>query len=109
MMAGSLLAIWLAGLELVGHVGLISVDVAATVAVAGSALLCFGCLIWWASGPRQWLRERYLVLVPVFIAAPAAVLALYDLGAPFAAVVLSAAFGFGAAIAAGLAVASRRH
>ena len=108
LVVGSLVAIWLAGVVLLGQLGVIESKTAATIVVAVSAVLCFGCLLWWASGPRQWMRDRYLVLVPMFIAAPSAALALYDLGAPFVANVFSAAFGFGAAIAGGLAVASRR-
>jgi len=105
---GSLVAIWLAGVELVGHLGLVDSKKPATIVVAGSAVLCSVCLVWWASGPRRWMRDRYMVLIPVFIVAPFAALALYDLGSPFVAILFSAAFGFGAAIAAGLAVASRR-
>jgi hypothetical protein len=105
---GSVVAIWVASIMLVGHFGMIDKRTAATAVVAISAVLCFGCLLWWASGPRQYLRDRYLVLVPVFLVAPSTALALYDLGAGFAAIAISAAFGFGAAIAAGLALASRR-
>ena len=109
MIVGSVLGIWLMGVEAVGHAGMVDTRKAATVVVVAAAVICFGCLLWWAAGPRQWLRERYLVLVPLFFAGPAAALALYDLGAGFAAVAISAAFGFGAAIALGLAVASRRR
>ena len=105
---GSLIGIWLAGVELAGHFGLIDGKKTATIVVAVSAVLCSVCLVWWAIGPRQWMRDRYLVLVPIFVVAPSAALALYDLGSPFVAIMFSAAFGFGAAIAAGLAVASRR-
>jgi len=108
LVVGSLVAIWLAGIVLLGHLGVIESKTAATIVVAVSAVLGFACLRWWATGPRQWMRDRYLVLVPMFIAAPAAALALYDLGSPFVAILFSAAFGFGAAIAGGLAVASRR-
>jgi hypothetical protein len=106
---GSVVAFWLASIVLVGHFGLIDETSAATAVVAISAVLCFACLLWWAAGPREYLRDRYLVLVPVFFAAPSTALALYDLGAGFAAVAISAAFGFGAAIAGGLALASRRR
>jgi hypothetical protein len=109
MVAGGLVAIWLAGIELVGHFGLIDERSAATAVVAIGAVLCFGCFVWWASGPREYLRDRYLVLVPVFVAAPSVALAMYDLGAGVVAAAMSAAFGFGAAIAAGFALASRRR
>jgi hypothetical protein len=105
---GSVVAIWVASIVLVGHFGLIDETSAATAVVAISTVLCFGCLFWWAAGPRQYLRDRYLVLVPIFLVAPSTALALYDLGAGPFAIAISAAFGFGAAIAAGLALASRR-
>jgi hypothetical protein len=107
-LAGSVVAVWLGGLLVAGRAGFVSRDTAATIMVGVGAVVCGGCLVWWALGPRRWLRDRYLVLVPVALAAPSVVVGLHDLGASFVAVVLSSAFGFGAAIALGLAWASRR-
>ena len=109
LLVGGVLAIWLAAVMLVARAGLVGERRAATITVAVGSVIIGGCLVWWAAGPRRWLRDRYLVLVPVFLAAPSVALALYDLGAGFAALTVSAALGFGAAIALGLAVASRRR
>jgi hypothetical protein len=106
---GALLAVWLAGVWAAGRFGFVSTRTAATVVVALATVLCVGCLGWWAAGPRQWLRERYLVLIPVFLGAPWAVLGLHDLGASTIAVMLSSALGFTAAVALGFAWASRRR
>jgi hypothetical protein len=106
--AGSVLAVWVAGILVAGHLGLVATRTAATVVVAVGGPLCVGCLWWWASGPRRWLRDRYLVLVPALLAGPSTALALYDLGASVVAVMISSALGFAAAVVLGLAWASRR-
>jgi hypothetical protein len=106
---GVLVAIWTASIWAAGRLGFISITTASRVVVGVALALCVICLGWWASGPREWLRDRYLVLVPVFLSAPWLVLGLHDLGASFLAVMLSSALGFTAAVALGLAWASRRR
>ena len=108
-LVGSALAVWAGALIVVGRLGLVSESTAASVALPCAIAICTGCLFWWASGPRRWLRDRYLVLVPVCLAAPSVGIALYDLGASTVAVMISSALGFAAAIVLGLAFAARRR
>ncbi len=108
LIGGGAIAIWLCGLLVAGKLGLLSEDTSSTIVVAAASVVCLGCLGWWAAGPRRWLRDRYLVLVPVCLAGPTAAIALYDLGASVFAVVISSALGFCIAIVAGLTWANRR-
>jgi hypothetical protein len=105
---GVVVSIWLGALWAAGRLGYISGRTAASVSVGIAAVICIGCLVWWASGPPQWRRDRYLVLVPVFLAAPWAVVGLHDLGASAVAVMLSSALGFTGAAVLGFAWSSRR-
>src|SRR5919201_206211 len=79
------------------------------VAVGAAALVVAACLAAWVSGPRELRRDRYIVFVPVCVIALPALLALADLGAGLVVLTLSAAVGFGAAIALGLATGGRRR
>jgi hypothetical protein len=79
-------------------------------AVIGIALIAgFGCFVWWTAGPPALRRERLVVLAPLFLAAVPGLVALHDLGGGLAAVMASSVVGFGAAIALGMAYASRRR
>jgi len=60
-------------------------------------------------GPRELRGARHIVLVPTSLVAGPVLIGLQQIGAGAAAVVVSSAFGFGAAIAAGLAWNARRR
>ncbi|HET6848656.1 MAG TPA: hypothetical protein VFH74_07345 [Gaiellales bacterium] len=109
VLVGVPVAVWLGAIWAAGRLGYISSKTSATVSVLIGTVLCVACIGWWAAGPKQWRRDRYMVLVPVCLGAPWALLGLYDLGASVVAVILSSAFGFLGAVALGLAVASRRR
>jgi hypothetical protein len=106
---GSVLALAALGLIALGSAGVVSARTAAAWAVVIGMLVGVGSVGWWLSGPRELRRERYMVLTPASLAALPVLAGLHRLGAGLGAVVLSAAFGFGAAIALGLAYAQRRH
>ncbi len=65
-------------------------------------------LAWWMAGPSQLRKARYMVLAPVSLCAGPVLIGFAVIGAGPFAIVISSAFGFGAAIAGGLALASRR-
>jgi hypothetical protein len=54
------------------------------------------------------MRDRYFVLVPMFLSAGPAIYALHDLGAGLIAVALSSAAGFFGAAVLGMALSRRR-
>jgi hypothetical protein len=89
--------------------GVVDKQWAAKLAVLVGALVGGGCVAWWLTGPRELRGARYIVLVPTSLVAGPVLIGLQQIGAGAAAVVLSSAFGFGAAIAAGLAWTSRRR
>lgn len=91
----------------VGRFAQLGRDGSTAVVVIG-AVVGIGSFAAWLAGPRVLRKERYLVLVPLFLVAPAGLLALHDLGSGLVVVFLSSAVGFGAAIAAGFAFAARR-
>jgi hypothetical protein len=64
--------------------------------------------VWWASGPRAYLRDRIIVLTPVFLIAGPGLVGVNDLGGGVAVAILSGAVGFTAAAVAGLAWSSRK-
>jgi hypothetical protein len=71
-------------------------------------IVAVGCVAWWAGGPRIYLRDRVIVLTPVFLIAGPGLIGVNDLGGGTAVGVLSGALGFTAAAALGLAWSSRR-
>jgi len=93
----------------IGRLGLVSETGAATFAVAVAALVGAACFFQFGSGPRSLWRDRLLVIAPVFLAAPPAIVGLHDLGAGAVVAMLSGAAGFGAAVILGSAVAARRR
>jgi hypothetical protein len=92
----------LSGLGVLGDRG------AATAIIVISMIAAFVCFVWWLGGPRQLRRDRTLVLAPIFIIALPALISLDRLGGGLAVVLVSSLVGFSAAVAAGLALASRR-
>lgn len=93
----------------VGRLGLVSETAAATFAVAVTALIGVACFFQFGSGPRELWRDRLIVIAPVFLAAPPAIVALHDLGGGPIVAILSGAAGMAAAVLLGVAVASRRR
>jgi hypothetical protein len=93
---------------LAGRIDLLGDRVAASIVTGGAALVGFTSVVWFLAGPRDLRRERTLVLAPVFVAAVPALFSLRDLGGGVLVVMMSSLVGFSAAIAAGLAFASRR-
>jgi hypothetical protein len=106
---GSAVAVATVAVLVASRVDLLSKLTADRVAVAAAALVVAASLAAWVSGPRELRRDRYIVFVPVCVIALPALLALADLGAGLVVLTLSAAVGFGAAIALGLAAGARRR
>jgi hypothetical protein len=94
---------------LIGRVGVMSTTHACSVVVVISALVVPGCLGWWLIGPPALRSQRYLVVTPLPLISGPLIYSLGKLGAVPAAIILSVSFGFGAAIAAGLAINARRR
>jgi hypothetical protein len=107
--AGSLLAIWSVGLLVVAHVGLISMLTSGRVVVATAVVVGVVCIWSWASGPREYMRDRLIVLTPVFLIAGPALIGVHELGGGAVVAILSGAVGFSAAALLGLAWGSRRR
>jgi hypothetical protein len=105
---GSFLAIAAAAFLFAGRLGVISTLTAARLAVAVAAVVGAGCFWRWASGPREYMRDRIIVLTPVFLIAGPALVGVHDLGGGVAVGILSGAVGFSAAALLGLAWGSRR-
>ena len=105
---GSLIAIWTSSLLVAARLDFVS-DLTADRFVAGvSIVVGLGCVYWWAAGPRGMMRDRYFVLVPMFLSAGPGIYALHDLGAGLIAVALSSAAGFFGAAVLGMALSRRR-
>jgi len=92
-----------------GRLGIISELTAGRIAVALAAIVGVGCFYWWAAGPRQYMRDRIIVLTPLFLIAGPGLIGVNDLGGGVAVAVLSGAIGFSAAAMLGMAWSSRRH
>jgi hypothetical protein len=105
---GAFLAIASLAVLVASKLGAISTVNAGRVAVASTAVVTFGCIYWWASGPRMYLRDRLIVLTPVFLIAGPGLIGIYYLGGGVAVAILSGAFGFAAAAAGGLAWTARK-
>ncbi len=105
---GAVVAIWVYGLVAASRLGFVSRLSAGRAEVAVSALVGVSCLWWWAAGPRGLLRDRSLVLTPLFLVAGPGLYGVYELGGGVVVTMLSSALGFFAAIALGLAWSSRR-
>lgn len=106
---GSVIGIWTLAIVAAGAAGLVSKVTAGRVEVVTAVVVSVACLWWWAAGPRELLRDRYLVLVPVFLVAPAGLIGVRNLGAGIVAAILSGFVGFGAAIVLGFAFSARRR
>jgi hypothetical protein len=105
---GSLIAVWTSSLLLAARLGFIHHQTADKAVAAVSIVLSVGCIFWWAAGPTEMRRDRYFVLIPLFLIAGPGLYALHDLGAGLIVVALSSAIGFFGAALLGLALARRR-
>jgi len=105
---GSLIAVWTSSLLLAARLGFIHHQTADKAVAAVSIVLSVGCIFWWAAGPPDMRRDRYFVLIPLFLTAGPGLYALHDLGAGLIVVALSSAIGFFGAALLGLALARRR-
>ena len=92
----------------VGRLGLMSETAAATVVVAITAVIGVACFFRFGLGPRALWRDRLIVIAPVFLLAPAAIVAVHDLGGGPIVAILSGAAGSAAAVLLGVVLAARR-
>ena len=106
---GGFLAVAALAFLVAGRLGVISTVNAGRVAVALTAIVGIACVAWWAGGPRMYLRDRVIVLTPVFLIAGPGLIGVNDLGGGVAVGILSGALGFTAAAALGLAWSARRR
>ena len=91
-----------------GRLGIISELTAGRIAVVLAVVVGVVCFYWWAAGPRQYMRDRIIVLTPVFLIAGPGLVGVSDLGGGVAVGILSGAVGFSAAAMLGMAWSSRR-
>jgi hypothetical protein len=105
---GAFLAIAAAAFLVAGRLGFMSELDAGRLAVALAAIVGVVCFYWWAAGPRIYLRDRIIVLTPVFLIAGPGLIGVNDLGGGLAVGILSGAVGFSAAAILGIVWSSRR-
>ena len=105
---GAFLAVAAAAFLVAGKLGILSEPNAGRVAVALAAIVGVACFYWWAAGPRAYLRDRIIVLTPVFLIAGPGLIGVNDLGGGVAVAILSGAVGFTAAALLGIVRSSRR-
>ena len=106
--AGAVAAVVAAAAVAAGHLGLVSEVNGGRVAVLLAVLTGAGCLWWWTSGPRGLMRDRLLVVAPVFLLSGPGLVGVHDLGGGLAVGIVSGGLGFAAAGVAGLAWSARR-
>ena len=104
---GAFVAIATAAFLVAGQLGIISTLTAGRIAVAAAAVVGVVCFWSWAAGPREYLRDRLIVLTPVFLIAGPGLVGVHDLGGGVAVGILSGAVGFSAAAMLGIAWGSR--
>jgi hypothetical protein len=105
--AGAVLALWALALVIAARIGVISELTVGRVVVATAVIVGVVCIWSWASGPRVYLRDRIIVLTPLFLIAGPALVGVHYLGGGLAVGILSGAVGFSAAALLGLAWGSR--
>ena len=106
---GSLMAIWTSSLLVAGSLGFIPELMADRVVAGISAIIAVGCVYWWAAGPPGMMRDRYFVLVPLFLAAGPGLYAAHALGGGLAILTIGTGVAFFGAVVLGMAVAANRH
>ena len=107
--AGTLIAIWTYSLVAAVYFGTLSKVTAGRAEVAVAVIVSAGCVWWWASGPRELMRDRIMVLIPVFLIAGPGLIGVHNLGGGLIVGVLSGAVGFAAAGALGLMWGGRKR
>ncbi len=105
---GAFAAVAAAAFLVAGRLGIISELAAGRIAVALAVVVGVGCFWWWAVGPREYLRDRIIVLTPVFLIAAPGLIGVSYLGGGVAVGILSGAVGFSAAAILGIVWSSRR-
>ena len=106
---GAFLAIAATAFLVAGKLGILSELSTGRIAVALAAIVGAACFYWWAAGPRVYLRDRIIVLTPVFLIAGPGLIGVNELGGGVAVGILSGAVGFSAAALLGIAWSSRRR
>jgi hypothetical protein len=106
---GAFLAIAATAVLIAGKIGILSEVTAGRIAVALAAIAGVACFYWWAAGPRIYLRDRIIVLTPVFLIAGPGLIGVHELGGGVAVGILSGAVGFSAAALLGIAWSSKRR
>jgi hypothetical protein len=106
---GAFLAVAAAAFLVAGKLGILSELSTGRIAVALAAIVGAVCFYWWAAGPRAYLRDRIIVLTPVFLIAGPGLIGVNELGGGVAVGILSGAVGFSAAGLLGIAWSSRRR
>lgn len=106
---GAFLAIAATAFLVAGKLGILSEVNAARIAVVLAVIVGAVCFYWWAAGPRMYVRDRVIVLTPVFLIAAPGLIAVNELGGGLAVGILSGAVGFAAAALLGIAWSSRRR
>jgi hypothetical protein len=106
---GTFLAIAATAILIAGKLGILSEVTAGRIAVALAAIAGVACFYWWAAGPRIYLRDRIIVLTPVFLIAGPGLIGVNELGGGVAVGILSGAVGFSAAALLGIAWSSKRR
>jgi hypothetical protein len=105
---GAFLAVAATAFLVAGRLGILSELSAGRITVALAAIVGAVCFYWWAAGPRAYLRDRIIVLTPVFLTAGPGLIGVNDLGGGVAVAILSGAVGFTAAALLGIVWSSRR-
>jgi hypothetical protein len=105
---GAFLAVAAAAFLVAGKLGILSELSTGRIAVALAAIVGAVCFYWWAAGPRAYLRDRIIVLTPVFLIAGPGLVGVSELGGGVAVGILSGAVGFSAAALLGVAWSSTR-
>ena len=106
---GSLIAIWTYSLVAAVAFGSLSELTAGRAMVAVAVLVSVFCIYWWAAGPPEFMRDRVMVLIPVFLIAGPGLLGVHYLGGGIVVGILSGAVGFAAAAVFGLMWGGRRR
>jgi hypothetical protein len=105
---GSVIAIWSWAIIVAAQFGWVSHLTAGRVTVAVGVIVGVGSLWWWASGPRSLMRDRVLVLAPLFLVAGPALIGVHYLGGGLVVAILSGAIGVTAAAELGMVWSRRR-
>jgi hypothetical protein len=106
---GSLIAIWTYSIVAAAAFGSISELTAGRVEVAVASVVSAFCVWWWASGPPGLMRDRLMVLIPVFLVAGPGLIGLRNLGGGLVVGILSSAVGFAAAAMFGFLWGGRKR